>query len=75
VARLVTKQQTGVALLSLYITANGPSMARLRNAARAILARLVFANEKACVRYGWTLPCSKFRHDLGHSLNHLAILN
>src|SRR6218665_1161794 len=26
----------------------GPSMARLLNAARAILARLVFSNEKAC---------------------------
>jgi len=36
VARLAAKQQTGVTLLFCYITANGPSVARLRNAARAI---------------------------------------
>jgi len=36
VARLVAKQQTGVALLFLYITENGPYMARLHNAAQAI---------------------------------------
>jgi len=36
VARLAAKQQTGVVPLFRYITANGPSMARLRNMARAI---------------------------------------
>ena len=34
VARLAVKQQTGVVPLFHYITANCPSMARLRNAAR-----------------------------------------
>jgi len=45
VARLAAKQQTGIALLFGYITANGQSMARLRNAARAIsgILALVFA--------------------------------
>jgi len=33
---IAAKQQTFIALLFSYITANGPSMARLRNAARAI---------------------------------------
>jgi len=36
VARLAAKQQTGVASLGCYITAHGPSMTRLLNAARAI---------------------------------------
>jgi len=36
VTRLATKQQTGIAPLFHYITTNGPSMARLRNAARAV---------------------------------------
>jgi len=36
VARLATKQQTGATLLFCYITANGSSVARLRNVARAI---------------------------------------
>jgi len=36
VAHLATKQQTDVAPLFSYITANGPSMALLSNAARAI---------------------------------------
>jgi len=40
VAHLAAKQQTGVALLFRYIIANGPSMARLRNTARAIFAPL-----------------------------------
>jgi len=54
VARLATKQQTGVALLSRYINAHGPSKARLLNAARAILGPLVFSNEKAwCVTVTW----------------------
>jgi len=35
VARLAAKQQTGVASLGRYITAHGPSIARLLNAARA----------------------------------------
>ena len=48
-ANLAAKQQTGVAQLFGYITANDPSIARLGNAVRAILARLVFANEKACL--------------------------
>jgi len=36
VARLAAKKQTGVVPLGRYITAHGPSMARLLNAARAI---------------------------------------
>jgi len=36
VTRLVATQQTDIALLFSYITANGTSMAHLRNAARAI---------------------------------------
>jgi len=36
VARLAVKQQTGVVPLFRYITTNGPSMVRLRIAARAI---------------------------------------
>jgi len=36
VARLAAKQQTGVAPLGLYITAHGPPIACLLNAARAI---------------------------------------
>jgi len=36
VARLAAKQQIGVAPFCRYITAHGPSMARLLNAARAI---------------------------------------
>jgi len=36
VACLASKQQTGIALLGRYLNANGPSMARLLNAARAI---------------------------------------
>jgi len=36
VARLAAKQQTGVAPLGLYITAHGPSIARLLNAARVV---------------------------------------
>jgi len=36
-ARLAAKQQTGIAPLGSYITAPGPSMARLINAARAII--------------------------------------
>jgi len=47
VARLAAKKQTGAAPLACYITAHGPLMDRLLNAARAILARL-FSNEKAC---------------------------
>jgi len=35
VARLTAKEQTGIATLGRYITAHGPSMARLLNAARA----------------------------------------
>jgi len=35
-ARLSAKQQTGVVPLGRYITAHGPSMARLLKAARAI---------------------------------------
>jgi len=35
-ASIVVKQQTGVAPLYLYITAHGPSMTRLLNAALAI---------------------------------------
>jgi len=35
VARLTAKQETGVAPLFCYITANDLSMARLRNAAQA----------------------------------------
>src|SRR6218665_2698651 len=53
--------QTGVTLLFCYVTANGPSMARLRNAARAIIGRLVFANEKACVH---VLVLSEQEHTL-----------
>jgi len=56
VARLAAKKQTGVVPLGRYITAHGPSMARLLNAARAILARLVFSNKKA-----WALLQWKFR--------------
>ena len=37
VARLAAKQQTGVAPFGRYITAHGPSMARLHIAARAIV--------------------------------------
>ena len=40
---------TGVAPLGCYVTAHGPSMDRPFNAARAILAGLVFSNEKACI--------------------------
>jgi len=48
VARLAAKQQTCVVPLGrYYITAHVPSMARLLNAAQAILARLIFSNEKA----------------------------
>ena len=36
VARLASKQQTGIAMLGCYITAHGPCMARLLNVARAI---------------------------------------
>jgi len=36
VARLAAKQQTGFAPLGCYITAHGPSMARLLIAAQAI---------------------------------------
>jgi len=46
--RLTVKQQTRVAPLGCYITANGLSMARLLNVARPFLARLVFSNEKTC---------------------------
>jgi len=37
VAHLAAKQQTGVTLLGRYITAHGPSMARLLNLAWAII--------------------------------------
>jgi len=36
VARLVAKEQTGIVPIGHYITAHGPSMARLSDAARAI---------------------------------------
>jgi len=36
VTHLATTQQTGIALLGIYITAHGPSMACLLNAAWAI---------------------------------------
>jgi len=36
VARLADKQQAGVAPLGRYITAHGPSMSRLLNAAQII---------------------------------------
>jgi len=36
VARLAAKQKIAIAPLGRYITANGPSMARLLNAARSI---------------------------------------
>jgi len=49
VARLAAKQQAGVVSFGRYITAHGPSMARLHSVARAILARLVFLNDKACI--------------------------
>jgi len=51
-ARLADKQQTGVSPLGRYITAHGPPMARLLNAARAILDRLVFSNEKTWISPG-----------------------
>jgi len=59
VTRLAAKQQTGVTPQFCYITAKGPSMARLWPAYvlrhGLFLARLVFANEKACkyVRRCW----------------------
>jgi len=39
VARLAAKQQTDVAPLGRYITAHGPSVARLLNAARVIFGQ------------------------------------
>jgi len=47
VARLTAKQQTGVVPFDRYITAHSPCLARLLTSARAILAHLVFSNEKA----------------------------
>jgi len=55
VARLAAKQQTGVVLLFHYITANCPSMARLRNAARA-----TFGTSGFCKREGLHLTKIKF---------------
>jgi len=39
VARLAAKRQTGVAPFGRYITAHGPSMTRLLNAARAVFGQ------------------------------------
>jgi len=51
VARLAAKQQTGIALLFHYIIANNPSMARLRNAARAIFDPLAICKREGLARY------------------------
>jgi len=46
VAHLAAKQQTGIALLFTYITAIWPAYVMRHG---TFLARLVFANEKACM--------------------------
>src|SRR6218665_3227399 len=58
----------------LNFTANGPSMARLRNAARAILARLVFSNEKAC-RHTTTFKHTYTRLCIHLHSTHIHIIN
>jgi len=49
VARLVAKQQTGIAPLGRYITAHGSSIAAYLTRHGPFLARLVFSNEKSCL--------------------------
>ena len=53
-ARLATKQQTGIASLGRYTTAHGPSMAHPLNVAWAILICLVFSNENAWLWLCWS---------------------